>query len=122
MRLYKQMPDTTQILTVCNPDPVSIRDASVVSDRLFEIGKFNNRLILNRFDIQYIKSGVYKGVDDIIDSARIRLIGIVPTDTAILLAQAKSVLPKNGRAVKAFLRIMKRLLGEDIPLPKPKRI
>ena len=122
MRLYKQMPDTTQFLTVCNPDPVSIRDASVVSDRLFEIGKFNNRLILNRFDIQYIKSGVYNGVDDIIDSARIRLIGIVPTDTAILLAQAKSVLPENGRAVKAFLRIMKRLLGEDIPLPKPKRI
>ena len=122
MRLYKQMPDTTQFLTVCNPDPVSVRDASIVSDRLLEIGKVNNRLILNRFDIQYIKSGVYKGVDDIIDSARIRLIGIVPTDTEILLAQAQSVLPKNGRAVKAFLRIMKRLLGENIPLPKPKKI
>lgn len=122
LRLYKQLPDTTRFLTVCNPDPVSVRDASVVSDRLSEIGKTDNRLILNRFSIDYIKSGVYRGIDDIIDLSRIRLAGVVPTDTAVLLSQAKGQLIKRGKAAKAFTRIMKRLLGEDIPLPKPKKI
>lgn len=122
LRLYKQMPDTTRFLTVCNPDPVSIRDAGVVADRLFEIGKNDNRLIINRFSMEYIKSGIYKGIDDIIDSSRIKLIGVVPTDTQILLSQAKGRLIKRGKASKAFLRIIKRLMGEDIPLPKPKKI
>lgn len=122
LRLYKQMPDTTRFLTVCNPDPVSVRDSSVVADRLCEIGKNRNRLIINRFSMDYIKSGVYGGIDDIIDFSRIRLAGVVPTDNELLLSQAKGKIAKRGRASKAFLRIMKRLLGEDIPLPKPKKI
>ncbi|MEE0947015.1 MAG: P-loop NTPase [Acutalibacteraceae bacterium] len=122
LRLYKKMPDTTRFITVCNPDPVSIRDAGVVSDRLGEIGKNDNRLIINRFSMDYIKSGIYKGIDDIIDASRIRLCGVVPTDNQILICQAKGKLIKRGRAAKAFLRIMKRLLIEDIPLPKPKKI
>lgn len=122
MRLYKQMPDTTRFITVTGPDPVSIRDAGVVADNLEAIGKMYNRLIINRFDYSYIKSGVYKGVDDIIDSSRIQLIGIVPNDITLTLNQAKGKIAKRGRAVKAFNRIIKRLEGEDVPLPKAKRI
>lgn len=122
LTLYKAMPDTVQFITVCNSDPVSIRDASVVNDRLGEIGKKNNRLIINRFEIAYIKEGIYKNIDDIIDISRIRLLGIVPSDFVVMISQAKSIVPKKGRAVKAFLRIAKRLLGQDLPLPKIKKI
>lgn len=122
MRLYKQMPDTTRFITVTSPDPVSIRDAGVVADRLCEIGKIHNRLIINRFDYSYIKSGIYKCIDDIIDISRIRLIGIVPTDITLTLNQAKGKIAKKGRAVKAFNRIVKRLNGKDVPLPKAKKI
>lgn len=122
MRLYKQMPDTARFITVTGPDPVSIRDAGVVADRLVEIGKIHNRLIINRFDYSYIKSGIYKCIDDIIDISRIRLLGIVPTDISLTLSQAKGKIAKKGRAVKAFNRIIKRLDGEDIPLPKAKKI
>lgn len=122
MRLYKQMPDTTRFLTVTGPDPVSIRDAGAVADNLLSIGKLNNRLIINRFDYSYIKSGIYRSVDDIIDSSGLRLIGIVPTDITLTLCQAKGKIAKKGRAVKAFGRIIKRLDGEDIPLPKAKKI
>ncbi len=122
MRLYKQMPDTTRFITVTGPDPVSIRDAGVVADRLLEIGKIHNRLIINRFDYSYIRSGVYKCIDDIIDTSRIRLLGIVPTDISLTLSQAKGKIAKKGRAVKAFSRIVKRLDGQDVPLPKAKRI
>lgn len=122
MRLYKQMPDTTRFITVTGPDPVSIRDAGVIADRLLEIGKIHNRLIINRFDYSYIKSGIYKCIDDIIDISRIRLLGIVPTDISLTLSQAKGQIARKGRAVKAFNRIIKRLDGEDIPLPKAKKI
>lgn len=122
MRLYEQMPDTTRFITVTGPDPVSIRDAGVVADKLFEIGKKYNRLIINRFDYSYIKSGIYKCIDDIIDISRTRLIGIVPTDISLTLNQAKGTIAKKGQAVKAFSRIIKRLDGQDIPLPKPKKI
>ena len=122
MRLYKQMPDTTRFITVTGPDPVSIRDASFIADSLYKIGKAYNRLIINRFEYSFIKSGIYSGIDDIIDISRVRLIGIIPTDVKLPLAQAKGTLCKKGNGIKAVNRIVKRLYGEDIPLPKAKKI
>ena len=122
MRLYKQLPDSTQFITVTGPDPVSIRDAGFIADSLCNIGKMHNRLIINRFSYSYIKSGIYSGIDDIIDSSCVRLIGIIPNDVNLPLAQAKGRLCKKGKAVKAIDRIIKRLYGEDIPLPKAKKI
>ena len=120
--LYEVLPDYTVFLTVCTPDPVSLRDASLVGQELARINKKNVRLIINRFDLSYIKDGVYLSVDDMIDRAAIRLGGIVPFDIALPLSQAVSVLPKKGNAKKAFERIAKRLCGEDVKLPKPKKI
>ncbi len=122
MRLYKQMPDTTRFITVTGPDPVSIRDAGFMADSLYKNSKVHNRLIINRFEYSFIKSGIYSGIDDIIDSSRIRLIGIIPNDINLPLAQAKGKLCKKGRSIKAIDRIIKRLYGEDIPLPKAKKI
>ncbi len=122
MRLYKALPDTTRFITVTGPEPVSIRDAGIVADKLLEIGKRRNRLIINRFDYSYIKSGIYKNVDDIIDSSNVQLIGIVPNDIKLTLSQAKGHLAKKGNAVRAFNRIIRRLDGENVPLPKAKKI
>lgn len=122
MRLYKEMPDTTRFITVTGPDPVSIRDASLIADSLYNNKKVYNRLIINRFDYSYINKGIYKNIDDIIDSSQVRLVGIVPNDINLPLAQAKGSLCKKGRSIKAINRIIKRLCGEDIPLPKAKKI
>jgi septum site-determining protein MinD len=122
MRLYKQMPDTTRFITVTGPDPVSIRDAGFMASSLIGIGKVYNRVIINRFEYSFIKSGIYSGVDDIIDSSLIRLIGIIPNDINLPLAQAKGTLCKKGKSIKAVDRIIRRLYGEDIPLPKAKKI
>lgn len=120
--LYKVLPDYTVFLTVCTGEPVSLRDASLIGAELAEINKTNVRLIINRFDIAFIKDGIYSGVDDMIDRAGIRLIGIVPFDMGLTLAFSASKLPKKCNAVKAFDRIAKRLCGEDVKLPKPKKI
>lgn len=120
--LYKTLPDYTVFLTVCTGEPVSLRDAALVGEKLATEGKTNVRLIINRFDISYIKDGIYSSIDDMIDRAGIRLVGIVPFDITLALSFAASRLPKKGNAKKALDRIARRLCGEDIKLPPPKKI
>ena len=110
-----------QFIIVSNSDPVSVRDAAVVSDTLGDTG-IEPRLVLNRFDIELIKGGYYKNIDDIIDAAGLRLLGILPNDTELLLLPVTHTLKKKGRAMKCLNRIAGRILGRDIRLPKPKKI
>ena len=119
--LYNVLPRETQFITVCNPDPVSVRDAGIVCDLLPD-GEKDPRLILNRFDIELIKNGTYKNIDDIIDASGLRLLGVIPTDSELMLLSVKHKLYPRKRPFKAVLRIAKRLLGENIRLPKPKKI
>lgn len=120
--LYNALPDYTVFITVCTPDPVSLRDASLVAEELYSHNKQNVRLIINRFDINFIKDGVYAGIDDMIDKTGIRLLGVVPYDISLTLAHASSRLPKKGNAKKAFVRIAERLVGKNVKLPKPNKI
>lgn len=110
-----------QFIIVCNPDPVSVRDAAVVCGTIGGTG-IEPRLILNRFDIELIKGGFYKSIDDIIDISGLRLLGIVPNDTELLLLPVSHKLYKKGRAMKSLSRIAGRILGRDIRLPNPKKI
>ena len=64
--LYTEIGDDAQFLTICNPDPVSVRDAAAVCASLPQ-NKNSARLIINRFDAEYIKKKIYSNIDDIID-------------------------------------------------------
>ncbi len=120
--LYETLPKTATFLVVCTPDSVCVRDAYFVGNSLSDIGFNAPRLILNRFSLSYINSGIYKGVDDIIDASGIRLGGVIPFDQRVPVLQSKSKAPMVGRTKKAFIRLARRLSGEDIKLPKPKKI
>ena len=119
--LYKALGDRAQFLAVCNPDPVSVRDAGAVCNNIPSC-LTPPRLILNRFNIEYIKSGVYSNIDDIIDISGFRLIGIIPQDDELLMLPINHRLKKRGRAKKALTRVAKRLLGEELRLPRLKKI
>lgn len=119
--LYTCLPKQTLFLTVAFPDPVTLRDASVVADKLEEIG-LNSRLILNCFDYKLTKQKVYNTVDDIIDKSGLRLLGIVPRSMELNLLSINHRLKPKGNAMSAFLRIAKRLNGENVSLPKLKKI
>ena len=56
-------------------------------------------------------------IDDVIDSTRLRLLGVVEQDSAVSfnLSQGKP-LPERSSAAKAFSRIAGRLDGKRIPL------
>ena len=119
--LYTAIGDDTQFLTVCNPDPVSVRDAGAVCESLPKT-KNDARLIINRFDAEYIKKKIYSNIDDIIDISGFRLVGLVPQSHELaLLSVTHNVKPKT-KAFKSLYRIAKRLCGEDIKLPKIKKI
>lgn len=107
-------------LIVSSPDPISVRDAAVISGGI----KSDRppRLIINRFDYGMIKCGIYKNIDDIIDTSLTQLIGIVPADGELLLISTTHKLNPKGRALKAFDRIIKRIQGEDVRLPHLKKI
>ena len=80
------------------------------------------RLIINRFDLDMMSEGLCKSVDGIIDTSFTRLMGIVPADGELLILCRNHKLKPKGRAVKAFERIIRRILGENVLLPKLRKI
>lgn len=119
--LYSCMPADTLFLTVAVPDPVSVRDAAAVSREL-EAVKIGAGLIINRFSVKSGTALGSKGIDGIIDTAALRLVGIVPEAKELSMLSIKHKIKKGTRAFEAFLRIARRLNGEHILLPKAKKI
>lgn len=111
----------TLFLTVCNPDPVSVRDASVMCGNLPETQN-PPRLLINKFDKDLITSGIYDNIDAIIDRSGLRLIGIIPVDSNLLLLPVNHKIKNNSRAMSALGRIACRISGKSVKLPKPKNI
>ena len=107
------------ILVTC-PEPAAVRDAARAGEVLELMGKHDVRLVVNRvskkmFEIMDVT------VDDVMDSAGLPLLGIVPEDANVTLAAAfESPLlryTKRGAAA-ACRRIAKRIQG----LPEPIKI
>lgn len=119
--LYSCLPKDCLFLTVAFPDPVTVRDAAIVSRKLFEKG-CQSRLIINNFQYKLTKKRIFKNIDDIIDESSLKLIGIIPKSDELALFSIKHKLKQKGKAMLAFVRIAKRLCRENIPLPKPNKI
>ena len=119
--LYKALPENTKFLTVAVLDLVSIRDASAIGNELYESG-ISSRLILNRFVYKQSKKFKMRNIDEIIDMAGLRLIGIVPESQEITLLSLNHSLSEKGKPMAALMRIARRINGEPIGLPKLKRI
>lgn len=107
-----------RILLVTGPDPAAIRDATRAGQILDTMDKQNVRLIVNRVS-KRMRSVLRITVDDIMDTAGLPLMGIVPEDSRVLEAAASQKLllkyTKRG-ASAACRRIAKRLLGMNQPI------
>lgn len=119
--LYNYLPKKSVVLAVCNPDPVSVRDAAAVCENLPFLS-IQTRLIVNKFAYKPMFKGVYANIDNIIDNSGFRLVGIVPDCDELAFFSTNHKIKKNGRAMSAFRRITDRLCGVHCPLPKPKKI
>lgn len=118
---YGCLPQGSVYITVAVPDPVSVRDAAAVSNKLDAMG-LEARLIINRFELGASRKYAQKNIDGIIDTAAIRLLGLVPESEELKLFSLTHKISRRSRALAAFDRIAARLSGENILLPKLKKI
>ena len=105
-------------LVVTGADPAAIRDATRAAQRLELMGKTDVKLIVNRVS-RRLFSTMSVTVDDVMDTAGLPLIGVVPEDQNVTLAAAFGaplIAYTNRGAAKACEAIAKRLEGRHIPL------
>ena len=105
------------ILVISTPDPVCIRDASLMSDEFYNRGNRSQRLIINKISKKIIGAELISNLDEIIDKVGVQLIGVIPDDFKMTVATGKgNPIPTDSEALRAFDAISKRLGGEFVPL------
>ena len=107
-----------RIFLVTGPDPAAIRDAARAAQMLELMGKTNIRLIVNRITKKLARA-LKTTVDDIMDTAGLPLLGIVPEDSHVTLAAAckQDILSYRRKdAAKACCRIARRIQGYPTPI------
>lgn len=105
-------------LVVVNAEPISIRGCKNIGYRLRELEISDSRLVINRFDRErFFKMGLYRDLDEVIDEAGMRLIGLIPEDIRVIALSQRGALTKNWSATSViFETIVKRLEGVDVPI------
>lgn len=105
-------------LVISTLDSTSLRDSQRVVMELSDMGIEDASLIVNRVRPEIFRRAK-SYVDDMIDYIGLPIIGLIPEDSDVLLASARSkalILVSRKRAAKAFLRVARRLTGEKVPL------
>lgn len=99
-------------VVMATPDAISIRAASYAAEKMRKSGIADVRLVVNRFDKHYHKK---INVDDFIDTVGARLLGIIPASEDIYESVNGKKIPYTSKGNQAFLRISKRICGENVP-------
>ena len=106
-------------ILVTGPGPAAVRDASRVGELLELMGKTNVRLIVNRVSSRMV-SAMATTIDDVMDTAGLPLLGIIPEDRNMTLAAAFNrpllIYSRRSGASDACTRISKRLQGIPVPI------
>jgi len=106
-------------IIVVNPEITSVRDADRVIGKLDAKGLEDHAVIVNRLNYEMTKKGDMLDVSDIIETLSVKLIGVVPDDKNITVSTNKGepiVLEDKSLSGQAFRNIVKRIMGEEVPL------
>ena len=106
-------------LVVTTPEVSAVRDADRIIGLLEANGLNNPMLILNRLRIDLVMRGDMMNIEDVTEILAIEVVGVVPDDEAIVIATNKgepAVINEDSRAGQAYRNIVKRIIGEDIPI------
>lgn len=108
-----------RFLLVTGSGPAAVRDAARVGDILELMGKKDVRLVVNRVDRELL-STVQITIDDVMDTAGLPLMGIVPEDPNVTLAasfgQPLLKYARRSPAAKAYRKIARRIQGFHEPV------
>jgi len=111
-----------EVVIVTTPEVSAVRDADRIIGLTEAEDKSTPQLVINRLNIGQVKRGEMLSVEDVGEILAIVLLGIVPEDSQILISTNRGVpivLENRSLAGQAFLRIARRLMGENVPLIMP---
>ena len=106
-------------IVITAPVVSAVRDADKVLHLLEEAGARRRRVIVNAVRPELVKKGVMMEAADITDVLGAELLGVIPDDVAVI-SLANEGKPASGTrtpAGEAYDRIVRRLLGEEVPIP-----
>ena len=105
-------------LVVINAEPISIRGAKNIKSRLDTLHISDQRLVINRFDKErFYQMALFEDLDEVIDEAGMRLIGLIPEDVRIISLSQRGALTGNwSKTGIIFETIARRLEGTDVPI------
>ncbi len=108
-----------EIIIVTNPELSAIRDADRIVGLLDSFGKKAPLLAVNRIRTDMVRKGEMIQVEEIIEALEIELLGVIPDDQAVIVSTNKGeavIRDAESQAAKAYSNIVRRLMGEDVPL------
>ncbi len=111
-RFYAEFPSFAEHIIVCNTDKVCVRDARETAEAVGDGAK----LLINRFVKRRVTRRLHGNIDEVIDGAGARLVGVVPEDVNAVYAAARGEPLRTGPAAMAFHRVAARLCGFQLPL------
>jgi septum site-determining protein MinD len=107
-------------LIVTTPEVSAIRDADRVVGLIDAAGLPEPRLIINRYRPSMVHRGDMLDRNDILDILRVPLIGIVPESEDVVVSSNRGqplALDIDNAVGAAYRRIVRRILGEEVPIP-----
>lgn len=99
-------------IIVSTPDSISIRAASYAAQNMRKGGVSDIRLVVNRFNKRVHKN---INVDEFIDTVTARFLGVIPESEEIYGTVNGGKIPYDSKGNQAFLRISKRIDGQNVP-------
>ena len=104
-------------IVVASHQAASTRGAERTAADLDAAGIRQTRLVICGYEFRAASSGKRAGILDIIDSSKVRLIGAVPYDRALMLSHENGVrVPAGSPADIAFRNIAERITGRHVRL------
>lgn len=106
-------------IVVTTPEISAVRDADRIIGLLEAAELYDPLLIINRVRPDMVRKGDMMNIDDIDDILAITILGVVPDDQDIIVSTNRGetvVLDRKSRPGQAYRNIVRRLLGEDVPL------
>ncbi len=107
-------------LIVTTPEVSAIRDADRVVGLVESAGLPAPHLIINRYRPSMVQRGDMLDRDDILEILHIPLIGIIPESEEVVVSSNRGqplALDDASPTGAAYRRIVRRIEGEDLPIP-----
>ncbi len=107
-----------RIVVVTTPQVASVHDADCVLRLLKRRNGVQPEILINSFRKQMAKDGNMLQISDICELLNAKLLGVVPEDDTIIVAQnhGESMMGHRSVSQDCYRNICRRILGEEIPI------